>query len=354
MRLLIGASPHRLPYVGRLAGSLSGLGVECRTVDDSGYDGYPGSDVGSWLGSGRRFGRLVSDFGPDVILSDRVRGFAHKAVNSGIPTVIHLRGDYWEGIDWERRAARSPARKWALGKWMEIGEECLSKAAMIMPICGYLEGIARKRHPGSPMRVLRNFADASVWSGAEPMDLEHPCVGLLQEAGAWEKAREMLLLEEILPALPDVTFYWAGGGRFAGRIAGRLERFPNFRRLGPLEYPGRVREYLAGIDVYALITGIDMSPSSLLEAQLMGRPALASDVGGIPESVPDSRSLVPAGSGGEWAGRIRRVLGDPGLMREMGERGRRFAGGFGPDVRARELLGILEGVAGKRGGALPS
>ena len=42
-----------------------------------------------------------------------------------------------------------------------------------------------------------------------------------------------------------------------------------FIGLGSLDYPNKVREFLTEIDVYALISGIDMSPLTLQEAQLM-------------------------------------------------------------------------------------
>ena len=38
-----------------------------------------------------------------------------------------------------------------------------------------------------------------------------------------------------------------------------LEKFDNFHWLGSLRYPDKVREYLTEIDVYALITGMDLA-----------------------------------------------------------------------------------------------
>ena len=39
-----------------------------------------------------------------------------------------------------------------------------------------------------------------------------------------------------------------------------------------------------------MITGIDMSPLTLLEAQLMEKPVIATDVGGIPELMIDGKT----------------------------------------------------------------
>ncbi|RNJ76410.1 MAG: glycosyltransferase, partial [Nitrosopumilus sp. D6] len=110
----------------------------------------------------------------------------------------------------------------------------------------------------------------------------------------------------------------------------------------------KVREYLAGIDAYALISGIDMSPSSLLEAQLMQRVVLATNVGGIPECMEDGRTgfLISAGDSDGWIKKIKCVLDNPDMMKKMGENGRKFVeDNFGLDKRAKELSDILKNIA---------
>ena len=76
-------------------------------------------------------------------------------------------------------------------------------------------------------------------------------------------------------AMPNVAFYWAGDGPLRERILSELDQYDNFHWLGDLEYPAKVREYLSAIDVYALITGMDLAPLSLKEAQLMRKPVIA-------------------------------------------------------------------------------
>ena len=90
------------------------------------------------------------------------------------------------------------------------------------------------------------------------MKLKHPCVGLVQRANWWGKTSEMLILKKVLEKLPDVQFYWAGHGPFEERILTELEKYENFHWLGKLEYPNKVREFLSEIDIYALITGMDL------------------------------------------------------------------------------------------------
>lgn len=348
LKLLIGANSSRLPYLDDLARSLVKFDIVCKIVDDVNYDGYPSTNFKSWFDADKKFKKLVLDFRPDVILADRVRGFALRSVNSKIPTLIYLRGDYWSEVKWAKETThKSFVRRKAIEKMEKNGKECFAKAVMILPICGYVEKIANKKHPKIPTQILQNFVDESKWFKVRPKKLTHPCVGLLQMAPSWKKTQEMMLLKKILPALPDVMFYWAGDGRYANTILKELGNFPNFEWLGALKYPHETREYLAELDVYALISGIDMSPASLQEAQLMGKIALATDAGGVPESIEDGQTgfLIPLGDSDEWIRKIKHILGSPDMMKKMGENGRKYAmENFGLSRRAKELSDILKDV----------
>ena len=68
------------------------------------------------------------------------------------------------------------------------------------------------------------------------------------------------MLKIVLESMPKIHFYWAGDGPYRDKILAELEKFDNFHWLGNLEYPGKVRDFLTEIDIYALISGIDMSP----------------------------------------------------------------------------------------------
>ena len=106
----------------------------------------------------------------------------------------------------------------------------------------------------------------------------------------------------------------------------KLKKYKNFAWLGPLEYPNKVREYLSEIDIYALISGLDMSPLTLLEAQLMKKPVIATNVGGIPELIVDKKTgfLIEKGNSEELIKKIEEILNDPKKSEEMGIQGRKF------------------------------
>ena len=145
--------------------------------------------------------------------------------------------------------------------------------------------------------------------------------------------------------MPDVTFYWAGDGPYRDKILPILEKYDNFKWLGSLEYPDKVREYLTEIDVYALVSGIDMSPLTLQEAQLMKKPVVATNVGGIPELMIDNETgfLVEKGNAKEWIEKLSLLINDEQKRKTMGEEGRKFVeNNFSWDKITKEFLDILK------------
>ena len=158
------------------------------------------------------------------------------------------------------------------------------------------------------------------------MKLKHPCVGLLQGATIWDKTKEMLILPKVLEKMPNVTFYWAGDGPYRDKILPKLEKFKNFQWLGALEYPEKVRQFLSEIDVCALLSGIDMSPLTLQEAQLMQKPVVATNVGGIPELMRNNETgfLTKKGDQNELFKKLEILMNDEKMSQKMGNAGKEF------------------------------
>jgi glycosyltransferase involved in cell wall biosynthesis len=158
------------------------------------------------------------------------------------------------------------------------------------------------------------------------MKLKHPCVGLLQNATIWDKTKEMIILTEVLEKMPNVTFYWVGDGPYRDKIIPKLEKFENFKWLGALEYPKKVRQFLSEIDVYALLSGIDMSPLTLQEAQLMQKPVVATNVGGIPELIKNNKTgfLIKKGDHNELFEKLEILINNKKMAKKIGSAGREF------------------------------
>ena len=347
MRLLIGGSPSKMFHLKEFKNALIDLGIECKLVIDTDIcRGFPSRKISDWFQTRKKFEQLISEFKPDVILVDRQRHFALVASKYDIPLIIHLRGDYWSEIKWAKDTLyNSFLKRIVLQKWVSMAEKTFQKSVLIIPICHYLEKIVKQYYPKKKIHVLHGGITSSEWYSSKGMTLKHPCVGLLQGAVIWGKSQEMLILEKALKSMPDVTFYWAGDGPYRDKILSVLQKYDNFKWLGPLEYPNKVREYLTEIDVYALVSGIDMSPLTLQEAQLMKKPVVATNVGGIPEIMKQNETgfLVEKGDAEGWIEKLSLLIRDESKRKTMGEAGRLFVEeNFNWNKIAKEFLNILD------------
>ena len=221
---------------------------------------------------------------------------------------------------------KSKEKRIALKKWEEMGEECIQKSDLMLPICDHLSDITREKYPNKATETLYQGITPGNWFQKKGMELKHPCVGILQSATIWEKTKEMLILPKILEKMSDVHFYWAGDGVYKDQVLPTLEKYENFHWLGSLEYPNKVREFLTEIDVYALISGIDMSPLTLQEAQLMENPIVATNVGGIPELMVDGETgyLVEKDNADDLFEKLSTLIIDQEKAKEMGKEGEKI------------------------------
>jgi len=328
LKLLIGGSSSKFFHLKEFCLELENLGTECKLVFDADYaDGYPSRKISNWLTSNSKFKNLIKEFKPDAIFVDRQRHFGLEATKTNIPLLVHLRGDHWSELKMARETLyKTPPKKLALKKWEEIAEQCFQSSKLVLPICNYLKQVVKKRYPDKAVEALYQGISHSNWYNVEGMKLKHPCVGLLQSAVIWEKTKEMLTLTKVLERHPDVMFYWVGDGPYREKILPMLNKYENFEWLGSLEYPNKVREFLSEVDVYALISGIDMSPLTLLEAQLMEKPVVATNVGGIPELIKNNETgyLIKKGSSDELNEKLMILLNDQEKRKRFGMSGRNF------------------------------
>jgi glycosyltransferase involved in cell wall biosynthesis len=347
MRLLIAGSPSKIIHFKEFKNELIKLGIECKLVIDSDIcNGFPSRKILDWFQTQKKLDMLISDFKPDVILVDRQRHFAKMALKYKIPIIIHLRGNIWKEIQWAKETTyKSFLKKIALNVWISISKETFDKSFLILPICKYLEKITKENYPNKKTTVMYLGNNPEKWYPSKGMELKHPCVGLLQGAVIWGKTQEMFVLQKVLESMPNVMFYWVGDGPYRDKVLPILEKYDNFKWLGPLQYPDKIREYLTEIDVYALVSGIDMSPSTLQEAQLMKKPVVATNVGGIPELMKNNETgfLVEKGNSEEWIEKLSILIDDKEKRKTMGSKGRKFVeDNFSWNKIAKEFLKNLK------------
>ena len=176
--------------------------------------------------------------------------------------------------------------------------------------------------------------------GIAPEDVVIGVVGRL----APEKGHRYLI--EAAPAIveqvPTAKFVFAGQGRsradIEAQIAGLSEAMA--RRFHVLGFREDVPQLLRGFDVFVLpSTEGESLGTSILEAFMAERPVVATDLGGVRESVMDGVTgrLVPPGDAGALAHAIIEQIQQPERAREMTMTGkRRVQDLFSPEVIARQ------------------
>ena len=346
MKLLIGSLKHFKIHLEQFADALVKQGIDCKVVDVRDYgSGFLGKNIKNWF-SNKKFKNLIKSFSPDMILIDGVTVFGNYAIKAGIPLLYHIRGDEWNESKWSLQTLHtSIIMNMVIQYRIQRAEKCYKKSTLIIPICKYLEKIVKQHYPDKKTGVISSGIDASRWYPVKGMNLKHPCVGLVQGATIWGKAQEMLVLKDVLEKMPDVMFYWAGDGPYREKILTELGKYDNFKWLGNLEYPDKVREFLTEIDVYALVSGIDMSPLTLQEAQLMKKPVVATNIGGMPEIMIDHETgfLIEKGNSKELIKKLSLLINDEQKRKTMGENGRKFIEEkFNWDIVAKEFLKNIE------------
>jgi glycosyltransferase involved in cell wall biosynthesis len=108
-----------------------------------------------------------------------------------------------------------------------------------------------------------------------------------------------------------------------------------------------VDRILADAQVGLLITNWEGLPLSILEAMRANLPVVASDVGGVSESVTDGVTgyVVPKGDVDVLRERLRRLLSDPELRAGLGMRGRaEYETHFALERSVSKTLAVYESV----------
>ena len=346
MKLLIGCSPDKLFHLKEFGENLKKKGIECKLViDTSVYTGFPSKEITKWFETKRKFNHLLKQFQPDAVFVDRRTNFGLAASKLKIPFYVHLRGDVWaESVMAKQTLSKSTSKRSVIWFKERIAKKCFENSTSILPICKYLDNKVREHYPENQTDVLYQGIEPSNWYHAEGMKLKHPCIGLIQNANILEKAKELQILPKVLKAFPKVMFYWVGDGPYKENILSTLEKYDNFKWIGKLEYPEKVRQFLSEIDVYALLTGIDMSPLTLLEAQLMKKPVIATNVGGVPELMSNNVTcfLVEKGDYVDLVDKISALIDNRTKQESMGEEGRKFVEkNFSWEIITEKFLRIM-------------
>jgi len=163
----------------------------------------------------------------------------------------------------------------------------------------------------------------------------------------------VLLLEaarEVLAHRPRAHFVWLGEGECRRALERRRRELSLEDRVHMLGFREDALALMTQFDVFALSSYLEGLCTSLLDAQALGVPIVATAVGGVPEVVSDGRTgrLVHALEPAAMARAIVEALAEPALRAAWASQARTSVEAFGIERTAERTLAVYRDVLGPR------
>ena len=308
-----GGAPHRCARLA-LAARQRGWSVHFVSVmpggavlDDLARRGIPVSslEVSGWrsLARGaRRLRTLVAQWRPTVVQTSlwhaNVLGRVALA-GTGVPVF-----DTFESIN-----MRKPrARVWIDRVTERLATGHVASCAAAAEMAARREGVSR-----SQLHVISPGLDLREWQSTDKRDRLRADWGcgastrVVGWAGRLERRKDLPTLFAAVGSLAGWRLVVAGDGPQRAEVAAWADAAGLAGRLTLLGELIDVRPFLDAIDVFAMASSEEGLPLALVEAMAMGRPVVATAVGGVPELISDGHDglLVERG---DAAGLARAIV----------------------------------------------
>ena len=256
-------------------------------------------------------GRLAAKWAGVPIIVHTVHGFA-----------FHDREPAWRQIlfrNLERLASRwcdkmvfisQPLIDWAL-------RDRITRREKILKIYSGIELDHFKPVPDGEKKALKE-----AWGIRE----EAPVVGIVSKL--WEGKGHTTLIhafEGLKQEIPEAVLVIVGEGYLRDKLSDLVDRLGLKGSVLFTGFQMDVRRIIATFDVAVLPSFFEGMGRVLLEAMAMGKPVVASSVGGIPDLVHHGKNglLVTPGSVSELKSGLLTLIRNKALAKEMGKEGRK-------------------------------
>lgn len=135
----------------------------------------------------------------------------------------------------------------------------------------------------------------------------------------------------ILEDRKDIYFVLLGDGELREALHSYAEQSAILRYVKFLGWRSDVASALSAFDVFVFPSLNEGMGKAVVEAMAMGKPVIASDIGGIPDLVVQGKNglLVPPAQSPALAQAVLELYGNPDKRARMGEAGRQMAAEYG-------------------------
>ena len=201
----------------------------------------------------------------------------------------------------------------AIGRFVAAEERCPPAKMVLIP-------------NGVRDEALRPAGDGSAKRAELGLPRDSRVIGAVSRL-EWKKGLRHLLeaMPRIVDSVPEARLVVAGEGTLRPELTALAASLGIGDRLQLLGSRADTIELLAAFDVFVLPSVVEGMSNALIEAMAVGRPVVATDVGGNPEVVVDGETglIVPPADPHALAAAVVKLLEAPELAVEMGAAGRR-------------------------------
>lgn len=230
---------------------------------------------------------------------------------------------------------------------------------------GMAEMLTRAGHRSSSVVAVHNGVDLSRIRALRSRDGVREDLGipadavLIGTAGRLSPVKAQCSLlraaRRILDERPEARFVVAGDGPRREELQALAETLGVARQSVFAGVRMDIYDVIASMDIFVLPSLSEGIPMALLEAMALGRPVVASAVGGIPEMIQHGTNglLVPPADPKALADACLELTGDPDRAAAMGAAARRTVeASFSHEANGAAVLAMYRNVSRGRGHAL--
>ena len=178
---------------------------------------------------------------------------------------------------------------------------------------------------GVPVDQVRGEATGlAELRGELAIPQEHTVVGSVAVFRTQKRLDDWLAVAaQVAQQERNVTFLLVGDGPEMPMVRARIDELGLQERICLPGFRTDGRRFIGLMDVFLMTSQFEGLPIAMLEAMTLGKPVVATAVGGIPEVIVDGQEgrLAPVGSVALLALHVKALLDDPEQRKSMGQRG---------------------------------
>lgn len=312
------------------------------------------ADTGAILATAvSRLRRLIASMRIDVVdahLESALYTAVPAAASMAVPAAVTL---YSEPTLWKIAGARQPCtellrtafRRFNLRLCSAVFTDSDLRAAEISRFIGRRSPPVQVIPNGVRLAAPRRPRGEILRALDIPANTRATIIG--QVAGLVPFKGQAVLLDaaaNILQKGADVYVLCIGyprqGPSYPRQLHEQAARLGIFSRVRIRPYPGDIADVWDAIDIHVHASSLDSLPNAIIEGMSLGKPAVVSAVGGIPDHVENGRTgiVVPPDNPAALAEALLRLLGNDGYARELGRAAyQRYLAHFTPKNTTSQL-----------------